>query len=349
MHLAAGPRAQLLPDGHGLFGQCHAATLVRLPSGDTLAAFFAGSGEGAGDTAVWLARRHNGAWLAPRRLLAQPGVPHWNPVLHADGQQVWLFYKTGADVHHWITQVAVSADGGMTWSPPRALVPDDTTPRGPVKNKLIVRADGTWLAPGSLEGDAHWDAFVDRSTDRGKTWHKAAVPLVHMPPPAARTRDVWSGLAANVLWQNDPARTFAWDGVIQPSLWESAPNHLHMLLRSTRGRIYRSDSRDDGQSWTPAYPTRLPNNNSGLDLARLHDGTLVLACNPVAGNWGRRTPLALFSSSDNGESWVRQHDLEDADGEFSYPAMIATAADSLSVAYTADRRNIIYRDITIMP
>jgi len=60
-----------------------------LPSGDLLTACFAGEREAAGDTAIWLSIRRNGAWLAPRRLLAERGLAHWNPVLHAEGERVW--------------------------------------------------------------------------------------------------------------------------------------------------------------------------------------------------------------------------------------------------------------------
>lgn len=346
MQLLAGPRQTLLPEAHGWFGQCHAATIVALPCGDLLAAFFAGTREGAGDTAIWLAERRDEEWLAPRRLLAEPGLAHWNPVLHAEAHRVWLFHKVGPDVHHWITRVATSADGGATWREPQPLVPGDAAPRGPVKNKLLVLADASWLAPGSVEDAVHWDAFVDRSSDHGQSWQRCDVPLTRPGEIATEHGEVWSGLAGGALWETDPARTFAWDGVIQPSLWQSAEKRIHMLLRSTRGRIYRSDSEDAGLTWSPAYATRLPNNNSGLDVARLADGTLLLACNPVAGNWASRTPLSLLVSTDNGENWTRGLDLETDAGEFSYPSIIASGG-GVSVVYTANRRNIVHRQVTV--
>jgi predicted neuraminidase len=343
--MQADPRSFLLPRDHGLFRHCHASTIVALPSGDLLVAFFAGEREGTGDTAIWLSRRHAGIWEAPTQLMAEPGLAHWNPVLHAKGARVWLFYKVGSTVHRWTTRMATSQDGGATWSTPWPLVPGDTAPRGPVKNKLLVLTDGDWLAPASTEDDQHWDAFVDRSRDQGRTWQRTDVPILHRAEAGPPQQGTWHGLADQMLWETDPARTFAWDGVIQPTLWQSSPADVHMLLRSTRGWVYRSDSADGGRTWCPAYATSLPNNNSGLDLVRAPSGQLVLACNPVTGNWARRTPLVLMVSSDSGASWSEGVALETEDGEFSYPAIIA-GEDGLHVIYTWNRANIVHRRIT---
>jgi predicted neuraminidase len=356
MPAPAGAREFLLPRDHGLFRHCHGSTVVALPSGDKLVAFFAGTREGAGDTAIWLSRQHDGEWQTPVRLMAEPGLAHWNPVLHADGPRLWLFYKVGPTVHRWTTRVATSNDAGVTWSQPRPLVEGDVSPRGPVRNKLLVLTDGCWLAPGSTEDDRVWDAFVDRSRDEGRTWQRSDVPIVHrtekVPPGHVTTghetagQGAWRGLADHVLWETDPARTFAWDGVIQPTLFQSSAAGVHMLLRSTRGWVYRSDSADSGRTWCPAYATTLPNNNSGLDVVRLLSGQLVLACNPVAGNWGRRTPLVLMVSADDGGSWADAMALETEEGEFSYPAIIA-AGGWVHVTYTWNRANIVHRRIAI--
>lgn len=335
-------RHLLLPLEHTLFAACHASTQALLPGGRQLVAFFAGAREGAADTAIWLAERAGGTWQAPVRLLAESGLAHWNPVLHAEGERVWLFYKVGADVQRWTTRVVVSQDGGRSWSAPAPLVAGDSTPRGPVKNKLARLADGTWLAGGSVESDRAWDAFADLSPDHGLSWQRVDIPFDHRPPaPAATPGKTWAGLAGEALWENDPARAFAWDGVIQPTVWQSRPGAAHMLLRSTRGRIYRADSADGGRSWSPAVPTALPNNNSGIDLVRLDDGTLVLACNPVAGNWGQRTPLSLLASHDNAASWSAPLDIATGPGEFSYPAIIA-GDGRLHLTYTWDRRTIVH-------
>lgn len=117
-----------------------------------------------------------------------------------------------------------------------------------------------------------------------------------------------------------------------------------MLLRSTEGVAYRSDSFDGGVNWTAPYPTRIPNNNSGLDVVRLDNGTLVLAHNPVAGNWGVRSPLVLSVSMDNGNTWNHELTLEEGEGESSYPAAIATGR-RLFVSWTRNRTAIAFAQL----
>jgi predicted neuraminidase len=298
------------------FAACHASTLAQLADGSIVAAWFGGTAEKDPDTAIWFARRSASGWSAPRQVAKVAPQAHWNPVLLvAPDATLWLWFKVGLDPVQWATWVLSSPDGGQSWSPARELVPGDVGGRGPVKNKPIVLSDGAWLAPASRELPGRWWVFVDRSDDGGLTWQAGAPLLV------------------------DASVTGA--GVIQPAAWESAPGRVHMLMRSTCGRICRSDSVDGGRTWSVVVPTELPNNNSGIDLARLQDGTLVLAYNPVAGNWAARTPLSLAVSRDNGASWQHWRDLEREPGEYSYPAVIATV-DGVAVSYTWRRERIAF-------
>ncbi|WP_248924392.1 sialidase family protein [Paenibacillus hamazuiensis] len=313
------------------FRNCHASTIVAFPNGDLLVAYFAGSKEGAPDVAIWCSRRTNGIWSKPYVAADEEGLVHWNPVLfRKDDGQIVLHYKVGHPIPKWRTRVVVSDDGGLTWSEPSELVPGDVGGRGPVKNKLIRLHDGTWLAPASLEGDV-WDAFVDISHDEGKTWTASA------PVPVDRESRL------------PGPHTVRGKGLIQPTLWESEPGHVHMLTRSTAGFIYRSDSTDAGRTWCPAYRTYLPNNNSGIDLARMDDGTLVLAYNPVGMYRGPRMPLLLSASRDNGETWEELKVLEGEYvsytlpyeyGEYSYPAVISDG-NRIYVTYTWRRERIV--------
>lgn len=113
-----------------------------------------------------------------------------------------------------------------------------------------------------------------------------------------------------------------------------------MLLRSSEWKIYRSDSDDGGKSWCTAYATRMPNNNSGLDLIKASfDGRLYLVCNQVSENCGVRTTLTLLTSSDNGYNWEKIIDIENGNGEFSYLAIICRE-DELVITYSLQRLNI---------
>ena len=203
-----------------------------------------------------------------------------------------------------------------------------------------MSAPGEWLAPGSVETPDVWDAFADITADRGKTWVRHDVPFEHRRPTAGQSAEVWSGLAAEALWETDPETVFKWDGVIQPTAWEDEAG-VHMLMRSTRGSVYRTDSVDLGRSWSMAYATALPNNNSGIDLVRTTGGMLALVYNPVTGNWGRRTPISLALSSDGGRSWENSLDFEAGEGEFSYPAIIE-ADGAIHVTYTWNRGAIAH-------
>ncbi|MFQ5795476.1 MAG: exo-alpha-sialidase, partial [Candidatus Bipolaricaulia bacterium] len=108
-------------------------------------------------------------------------------------------------------------------------------------------------------------------------------------------------------------------------------------------------SADFGYTWTPAYPTDLPNPNSGIDLVKLGDGTLVLVYNPVSSktiSQSKRTPLSVSVSSDNGRSWSAPVHLETAPGEYAYPAIIELANGELLVCYTWRRERICCRRLS---
>eukprot|EP00899_Mesostigma_viride_P020306 jgi/Mesvir1/28277/Mv04801-RA.1 len=320
----------------------------------------------------------NGGPSYPSSLPREGGEPHWNPVLFcgeppqaasdsmnaepdsaSDSDEeavdlsggptvqgcrgpILLFFKVGWQIPSWETYVTQSANMGLTWSEPVPLVPGDRGGRGPVKNKPIWLSDGrTILAGASLEEtpDApigrrarrDWRAFVDRSEDGGQTWERTDEIRVQDP---------------------------SW-GIIQPTLWESSPGRVHMLLRSTPrpdAQVWRSDSSDGGLTWVNPYRMGLPNNNAGLDVVRLpYSGTLVLAFNPTTSG---RTPLRLSISRDNGFTWSRGVDIEDERvkpgqiHQFSYPSIVAwpcRSADEegVSVGYTWHRKRIAFFSISM--
>ncbi|POH69928.1 MULTISPECIES: sialidase family protein [Cryobacterium] len=331
--------------------QCHASTVLAVGS-SLLCAWFAGSAEGSPDNGIFVAvREPGGSWGDPRPVVGTgdtaDAVAHWNPVLaHAADGSVWLFFKRGPRISEWSTWLCTSADDGASWTEPREVVPGDTGGRGPVKNPPVRAADGAWLAPASIESwapnGAIWASFVDRSTDDGRTWNRVDIPV---------DRAQLSGA-----------------GVIQPALWVTGDT-VGALLRSSEGHAYLAFSPDNGRTFTTAVPSTLPNNNSGLTVTQLPDGTLACVHNPTGTSWGARCPLAVSVSRD-GLHWQTvaivddgrmplggftpslpeasgtgfdPHDSgvrTDGTGEYSYPAAVV-CDDDLFITYTWQRRGIV--------
>ncbi len=321
----------------------HASTLVELSDGGILTAWFGGSWEKGPDVAIWTCRRSpEGIWSEPHAVCDTRGIATWNPVLFRyPDNTIVLFYKVGATIDIWQTYYMTSTDEGKTWSESRELVAGDTSGgRGPVKNKPILLADGkTIVAPASFEGEV-WDCFVDISQDNGISW--VASGLVPVRRASFNIQMVDQPYEPHRCWGK---------GIIQPTLWESTDGNLHMLCRSTSSAIMRSDSTDGGHTWSMAYESGLPNNNSGIDVVRLANGTLVLAYNPNGNlpNYykGPRTPLVLASSQDNGATWSHLLTLEDGPGGYAYPAIIELKNHHIAVTYTHKREQICFWDIEI--
>jgi len=297
---------------------CHAST-VAFHEGRFYAAWFGGTDEGANDVGIWISNKEKDreVWNAPIVISSSQNIPHWNPVLFSFKEKLFLYYKKGFSIPEWQTHFKVFESG--YWSGEKELVLGDKRGRGPVKNKPIKLENGLILAPASSEsgteppaGTNMWNAFVDVSTDCINWKAQTLIPA-----------DV---------------------NLIQPAFWESVDG-VHALMRSDAGSVYRSDSIDGGLIWNRAYKTDLPNNNSGID-AVYAGGCLYVVYNPIADNWGARTPLLVAKSVDNGITWHETLTLEDSKGEYSYPSIIE-ADGFLHIVYTYQRRGIMYTKMGI--
>ena len=346
---------------------CHGSCLTALPNGSLLCVWFGGSREGAADTEIYFSvgrprytavkekkqdsgreHIHDGRvqetlevscdWTEPVCITNMPEAC-WNPVLLVQHEHVLLFFKTGNKIADWKTMVMLSRTDPVYWGHPRPLVPGDATGgRGPVRTKPVILPSGRICAGGSIErGD--WQCFCDYSDNYGITWNRTALMglnllALNLPETGESATD---NLPDPVLPPLS-SQSFNGRGVIQPVIWQEK-GRLHMYMRSTEGYIYSSISDDEGKHWTDPQPTELYNNNSGFDVIRTPGGRLFMACNPVRGNWGARTPLALFMGREDGSRWEMFLRLEKGRGEFSYPSLTYTFS-GLWVSYTYNRENI---------
>lgn len=317
------------------YPECHASTLVELADGTLAAAWFGGTKERNPDVEIWFARRENGRWQPAVSVAngiqpdGSPRLPTWNPVLFAPpGAPLQLFYKVGPHPSKWWGEVITSTDGGRTWTAPRRL-PNGLL--GPVKNKPVRLADGTWLSPSSTEGNpTGWRVHFERSTDQGATW--------------------------SLIGPVDKGAGFGFD-MIQPSILFLPDGRLQALGRTTNGVTASTWSADQGLTWTPLTALAVPNTNSGTDAVTLADGRQLLVFNdtappPERPRKGVRYPLNVALSPD-GVNWRTVVTLEVAPcpAGYAYPAVIQSRDGLIHVTYTWNRDRIkhVVLDPTKLP
>ena len=318
---------------------CHSSTICTLPKGGLAVAWFAGSKEGSSDSAVLISKKVDSKnWSSPETLVNVAHKAAGNPKLFRGRKADELRIIAPVNYGEWCdggTRLFMkrSFDGGGSWTDLEILW-DGTGILG--KNRPIKLTDGTWILP--VEKESEWRPAFLRSQDYGESWNLIEVP---------------SGK----------------EKVIQPAIVELSNGNLLAYARSWEGKIYRMISSDKGLSWSKPGPTKLPNNNSGIDMIRLHSGNLLLAFNDTAlgegkrangeRQWGPRNPLSLALSTDEGASWSYKIDIEKkkmnnngkyhedlqnievpAKGEFSYPSLIQDPNGIIHVVYTYERTAI---------
>lgn len=300
------------------YPECHASTLAETSSGQLVAAWFGGTNERHPDVGIWFAQYVDGEWQPAKEVangLQENGerFPTWNPVLFQPSEgPLHLFYKVGPSPSRWWGMLITSEDDGETWSEPRRL-PEGIL--GPVKNKPVELADGTWLSPSSTEHDG-WRLHFERSTDQGETWEKIG-----------------------------PVEQNGFES-IQPSILVHGDGVLQALSRTKQGVLSSTWSFDNGETWTPTESSGLPNPGSGTDAVTLEDGTHLLVYNHSSPpterpHKGVRYPLNVAISED-GKNWHMVLTLESVprSAGYAYPCVIQTEDGNVHIAYTFDREMI---------
>ena len=325
----------------------HASSLLALPNGDVLMAWFSGKAEGGDYVGIAVSKLKSGEtkWSEAKFVSRTRKRSAQNPVLmrnnnpndHDDSNHVRIVHSSQAAYEGQGTsdmRSLFSTDGGETWSNP--VVVDHKNGAFP-KNSAIRALNGDLILPMYYTPSGFFDAStqyseLQTSSDGGVSWH----PLVEMP-----------GTKGNL---------------VQPTIVRLNNDDLLSFFRSRRADfIYASKSTDDGKTWTNAKPTKFPNNNAGIQMIKLRNSSkdvLVLVFNNC--NEGR-FPLSIALSEDGGKSWDHIRDLEpdvdfdceqpnrerhtnDGDGEYSYPSIQEDGIHDglIHVAYTFRRETIKY-------
>jgi predicted neuraminidase len=96
------------------------------------------------------------------------------------------------------------------------------------------------------------------------------------------------------------AKAQGWPAALcEGSFYQTDDGVLHLLLRNTgpqfRHRLWLSESRDDGGTWSAPVETEFSDTDAKFHLGRLPDGRFYYVGNPVGGG---RTPLVLSLARD---------------------------------------------------
>ena len=294
------------------FRSAHASTIVETRDG-FLAAWFGGTEEGNPDVGIWVSRRGQGGWSAPAEVATgrQPDGsrhPCWNPVLFQPSRgPLLLFYKVGPNPRAWWGLGRTSTDEGRSWSDAIRL-PDGIL--GPIRAKPVELSGGDLLAGSSTE-HAGWVVHMERWTP--------------------------GDLAAAAAWRKSGPLNDARElEAIQPTILAHSATRLQALCRSRQKVVTEAWSEDGGATWGRMTATALPNPSAGIDAVRLTDGRVLLVYNPTTSG---RDRLEIAVSAD-GKAWRRAVVLEDAPGEYSYPALIQSRDGRVHVTYTWKRERI---------
>jgi predicted neuraminidase len=333
----------------------HGSSIVECPNGDLLACWFHGSGERtADDVVIQGARLKKGAkqWSSVFLMADTPDFPDCNPVLFIDKKErLWLFW-IAVTAHRWersILKYRRSSDyqkagpPNWEWQDIILLKPGEKFPqiikeefkknitdegmwseyalpyerlvveasKDPVKRQIgwmtrihpLVLQSGRILLP--LYSDGFNVCLMAISDDLGKHW-RASSPLVGFGP-------------------------------IQPTLAQKKDGTIVAYLRDSGDapqRVMQSISKDDGESWSFAVDTDIPNPGSSLEAIALKDGRWLMVYNDTEDS---RHSMALSLSDDEGLSWKWTKNINkigERSKSYGYPSIIQTRDGMLHLTFT---------------
>lgn len=329
----------------------HASCLVELPNGDLFVCWYRGSGERtADDVQVMAARRRKGSkqWTEPFVLADTPGFPDTNPAMFVDSKRrLWLLWQTiiANEWHTALTNYRITTDwnraGVPRWqvSEPLLVVPRNFAAKvsEAVQSRDHQGAEAAW-AKRTLEKAK--DKYFSRMG-----WMTRAHP-VELPGGRILVPLYSDGYSFSLIAiTDDGGRTWTTSeplvggGNIQPSIARRKDGTLVAYMRDNGPppkRLHRSESRDNGVTWSRVVDTDIPNPGSGSEVLALRDGTWALVNNDL--EKGRHS-LPVWLSDDEGRTWKWKRHLEldnrgQGAGSFHYPSIIQTRDGMLHVSYS---------------
>ena len=280
VHSVIGDASRLDADIPSVCVQNHASNIIPLGNGDLGCVWFGGTQEGIADISIYFSRlaKDRDTWTQPVKLSDDPTRSEQNPILFPTPEgKLWLIYtaQKSGNQDSAIVRYRVSDDFGVTWGPIGVLFEQAGTF---VRQPVVVLDNGEWLIPifyCRTQPGEKWVgnddiSAVKISADQGKTWQEFIVP--------------------NSV------------GCVHMNVEKLADGSLLALYRSRWADfIYRSESRDNGRSWSEPLATDLPNNNSSIQFTRLANGHLAIVYNHISAEQATERRASLYDEIEEEE------------------------------------------------
>jgi hypothetical protein len=210
-----------------------------------------------------------------------------------DGGQSWQAMGRISEPSRHVTSVLALHDSLLQTSSGRLILPvaagvrhardlfhQDKVTLGLRDNQLISIGAHDWPQDGFS-----W-CYAYYSDDEGRTWK--------------------SSRGGDIYVRDDSHRM--WESATEPTIAEVEPGKILMLVRTNLGRLYKSWSFDNGESWTAPTPTPLAASNAPAQLRTIPGtGDLVVVWNQASEEEIRkglkRARLSSAVSRTNGAIW----------------------------------------------
>lgn len=339
----------------------HASTIVECPNGDLLVCWFNGSGERqADDVKIEGARLKRGSrqWSQRFTMADTPGYPDTNCTMFIDPRgRLWLMWPTilANEWHTALMKYKISSRyqnaGAPIWQSSEIL---HITP-GQAFADEVTRVLDQWESNQSPSPETPRETLQAYSTRVRKLaadklgrrigWMTRAHPFVlnnqRLIVPLYSDGFSFSLMAITDDWGETwkTSKPLVGAGNIQPSIVRRKDGTLFTLMRDNGPqpkRLMQSESRDNGETWSPVIDSDLPNPGSGAEVISLRNGHWALIYNDT--ERGRHS-LAVAISDDEGKSWRWKRHLENEPpgpeaGSFHYPSIIQSRDGSLHASYS---------------
>ena len=332
----------------------HGSSIVALPNGDLLTAWFEGSGErNADDVRIMGARlRKKGTqWGEPFLMADTPNILDCNPVLFLNQEGKLFLVWIAVQANRWEQSIlrfrtSSSFDNAgaplWSWQDNILLKPGEEFHQEVVKRFEELPAN---TAGWSEYAPLYDQMIIEASKDSKKSsigWMTRIKPLVlqsgRILLPLYSDGFNFSMAAISdddgATWS--PSKPIVGRGPIQPALSQRKSGEIMAIMRDSGDsptRLHKSYSTDEGMTWTASEKSSIPNTAS-VELLVLDNGLWLFLGNDIDDG---RYRLSLYVSGDEGQTWRSKVYLEDEKkefGGFSYPSLIQDTNGIVHITYS---------------